>query len=283
MAKIIERDAATLVDLGRYPITDLKDPEARRLIEQGRGELARHGALALPGFLNSKAISLLAAEAERLTPLAFDIVDSHTPYFAPPDFTVPEGDPRNSLQRSAKGGIAFDDMPADAALVRLYLWDELRDFIAALLGEPQLYRHADPIAALNTNVFKEGQELAWHFDRADFVTTLSLQTAKAGGAFEYVPMIRNAEVGDENYAGVAKLLAGDRQGVVTLPLEAGTLALFRGHNSIHRVTKVQGSRPRLVAALSYTREPGQKFSTYARKLFYGRAGAKKQAATSGSG
>ncbi|MGF1608219.1 MAG: hypothetical protein ACFCUQ_02405 [Kiloniellales bacterium] len=51
----------------------------------------------------------------------------------------------------------------------------------------------------------------------------------------------------------------------------GALVLFRGRHSLHRVTPVEGARPRLVAVLSYDSEPGVMLTEYNRKLFYGRA------------
>jgi hypothetical protein len=48
------------------------------------------------------------------------------------------------------------------------------------------------------------------------------------------------------------------------------LSLFRGRQSLHRVTPSRGSSKRLLAALSYVTNPDTIFSAYARKLFYGR-------------
>ena len=259
---------APIVDLARYPIAGLEADEARRLIARCRRDLARTGASALPGFITSTATGALAAEARALAPLAYDIREKHTCYFEPADRSFAQDHPRRRLLFSCKGGVACDQIGHDSVLARLYAWNGLMRFIAAALGEAKLYRHADPMAALNINVFSEDQLLDWHFDRADFSVTLSLQTAVAGGDFEYVPMLRSA--GDENYAGVARVLAGDRYGVRNLRFEPGTLALFRGHNSLHRVTPVRGRRARLVAVLSYVREPGVTFSRYAQRLFYGR-------------
>jgi hypothetical protein len=40
-------------------------------------------------------------------------------------------------------------------------------------------------------------------------------------------------------------------------MAAGALVLFRGRYALHRVTPVEGARPRLLAALSYDPEPGR--------------------------
>jgi hypothetical protein len=273
MSQIVDRpsgeDPGALVDLERYPILDLDAPPACELIARCRRELADVGALALPGFLKPGVTEALAAEARALAPIAYDVKEEHTVYFKPADPSFSGGHPRCRLVHSDKGGVSYDQIPGDATLRRLYQWDGLMAFVAAALGEQRLYRHADELAALNINVAQEGQELNWHFDRTDFSVTLSLQTAEAGGRFEYLPWLRNEN--DQNYAGITRVIDGAREGVQTLPFDAGTLALFRGHYSLHRVTPTRGPRDRLVAVLSYVREPGVTFTPYARQLFYGRS------------
>jgi len=48
--------------------------------------------------------------------------------------------------------------------------------------------------------------------------------------------------------------------------------LFRGRNSMHRVTPVKGCRTRMLAVLAYNIEPGISLSESARLTFYGRLG-----------
>jgi hypothetical protein len=95
-----------------------------------------------------------------------------------------------------------------------------------------------------------------------------LQSPRAGGQFEYVPMLRTPD--DDNPAGVAALLRGDRSGVRTMSPEPGTLALFRGHFSPHRVTPVKGDRQRINAVLAYAGTPDARLSASARRIFFGR-------------
>ena len=259
---------ADLVDRGRYPIDDPESPACRALVGRCRRDLAISGALALPGFLTAEATALLAAEAETLEPFAHRYEAEHTIYFAPPDQNLAPDHPGRRMVRSAKRGVPYDRVPPDALLRALYEWDALLDFVAAVLGETVLYRHDDPLAALNVNVHGAGEELGWHFDRTDFAITLSLRQNEAGGIFEYVPDLRTDE--GEDIAGIAAALDGDRRGVRVMDAAPGTFALFRGHYSLHRVTPGEGAATRLMAALSYVREPNVQFSAYARKLFYGR-------------
>ena len=165
--------------------------------------------------------------------------------------------------------IPYDRIGDDSSLRRLYLWDPLKDFVGAVLGKPRLHRFADPLGACSVNVFVDGGEHGWHFDESEFTVTLMLQAPESGGAFEYVPGIRGRE--DEK-AIVATVLDGDRERVLELPFTAGTLLLFGGRRTLHRVTRVGGARPRLVPVLTYAERPGLRNSEAVRKLFWGRTG-----------
>ena len=75
---------------------------------------------------------------------------------------------------------------------------------------------------------------------------------------------------EENHEGVRARLTGSRSGVIKLENEPGTLSLFRGHHSMHRVTPVEGSTIRINAVLAYAEEPGHTLNELTQKLFYGR-------------
>ncbi|OYX46870.1 MAG: hypothetical protein B7Y97_13180 [Sphingomonas sp. 32-66-10] len=258
--------AAALVDLDRYPIDDLASPEGQALVARCRETFKATGVLALQGFLRPEATALLAAEARGLEGAAYHYATDHTVYFSPPDPDLPADDPRRMTVRTDKGNVPYDLIPRSAHLRAFYEWDATLAFVAAVLDQPGLERHPDPMAALNINVHGEGQELGWHFDRAEFAVTLALQQSEEGGVFQYVPGLRSET--DENYPGVARVIAGAGE-VRELTAPPGTLSLFRGHHSLHRVTPGAGPSKRLLAALSYVTEPTT-FSAYARNLFYGR-------------
>ena len=64
-------------------------------------------------------------------------------------------------------------------------------------------------------------------------------------------------------------LDGDSQGNKRIEPKAGTLNLFRGHYSMHRVTEVQGSRTRIQAILGFSTDPNLKGSLDSSILHYG--------------
>jgi 2OG-Fe(II) oxygenase superfamily len=271
MTTTTERATAlgAIVDLDRYPVHALDTPEGRDLVELCRTRLAAAGACDLEGFLLPHVADAIVAEAVPRRDEGFRTEAVHTIYFDRPlGDEAPEGDPRRSVLRTSKVGLAYDQIPAESPLRALYESEELTRFLSRALEIEPLYRHGDELGALNVMLYGPGDELGWHFDGADFVVTLMLQPSAAGGAFEFVPMLRTAE--DENHAGVNRLLAGDRTGIRGMSAERGTLALFRGHRSPHRVTPIEGDTPRVNAVLSYADRPDARLSTEIRRLFYGR-------------
>ncbi len=261
-------DYADVVDLGRYPIHELDSDRGRALVADCRAELADTGVCNLAGFITPAAVAAMAALASQLRAAAWETDRPHTIYFEPAATDVPVGHPRAHQVRSAKNGIAYDRIPAEAPLRRLYESDDLTTFIAAVLDKPILFRSADPLDALQITTFRPGQELGWHFDRSEFSVTVMYQQASSGGDFEYVPGLRSAA--DENYPAVEKVLQGDQSAIRILPSAPGALAFFRGEHALHRVTPIQGSTPRVNSVLTYGERPDMKLNELTQQLFYGR-------------
>jgi len=255
---------ADWIDLARYPI--LAAPGG--LVEHCRAQLAASGACELPGFLTAEASERMTKESEALIPLGHFADTPATVYIDLPDLSLPEGHPRRAIGRSAVSAVAYDLIPTADALRQLYEWQPLTEFIAAALGKPRLFPYADPFGALNVAVMKAGDELYWHFDQTDFVVSIALRSAEAGGDFEYAPLIRRAD--DENYPAVQRVLEGDRGPVRTIPMTPGTLLLFEGRCSMHRVTPIRGEIERLVALLAYDTKPDTVSSPLLQQVRYGR-------------
>jgi len=257
-----------LIDLARYPILDLSAKAARNLTTHCREQLDKTGACELPGFLKPDSVEILVREADSLAPVAYHSVVTGTPYLAVPDPSLPEDHPRRFFEPTSVGVLAYDQFPTQSVLRQLFEWDPLMEFVAAALKKERLYRYADPMGALNLAVMGDGERLHWHFDQTDFVTSIALRPSEAGGDFEYVPLIRSAA--DENYPRVKNLLNGSDEGVVRLAMHPGTLLLFEGRNSIHRVTPIRGGTTRLVALLAYDTKPATRSSKLLQMARYGR-------------
>ncbi|MBK6871731.1 MAG: hypothetical protein IPG94_10205 [Kineosporiaceae bacterium] len=231
---------ADVVDLDRYPIHDLGSPPGRTLLARCRAELEADGVCSLPGFVRDDAVAEMIELAQELADVAWASQSRHTVYFDPPDATVPDDDPRARLVRSAKHGLAYDQLPAEAPIRRLYENDDLTHFIAAVLGKDIFYRSADPLDAVQ-------------------VTTSGLAGVPASGGINSRGDLRRRAALDD-----------DPSRRVRLASSPGALAIFRGHHALHRVTPVAGSRPRINSVLTYGEVPDMRLNDLTSMIFYGR-------------
>lgn len=258
-------DLNAIVNLDRYPLS------SDSLIRDCKARLEEDGAITLPGFLHPDTVTRLVAEAEAASHLAYYTASTHSVYLSPPDPDLPPDHVFNRQLVSTKGCITTDQVPQDSPLHVLYDDPAFKSFVAGVVGEDGLYPYADSLSSINVHYAPHGKELNWHFDNSEFAITLLLQAPEAGGAFEYVKDLRDAEAGEMNFDGVADLLDG-RTTPDVLDIAPGTLVLFRGRNSIHRVTPTVGDTQRILVVLAYNSEPGIALSESARKTFYGRLG-----------
>jgi hypothetical protein len=262
-------DPTSIIDLDRYPIADLTTETARQVIDAARTDLARNGVAIFPGFVQAEVVAKMARSALALKPRAHLEDVWGTPYLELPDESMPDGHPRRTSVHSLTWCVAYDLIPPTSPSRVLYEWNGLTEFLGEVLERRPLYRMADPLGALNVTLMDEGHIQGWHYDSTDFVVSLALQASEHGGDFECARMIR--DVGDENYPAVQRVLAGDGGGLVeTYPMTPGTLMVFMGRNSLHRVAAVHGHNPRIVALLAYDTTPTANSSDLLKLVRYGR-------------
>ncbi|MGK3122705.1 2OG-Fe(II) oxygenase [Candidatus Pantoea formicae] len=250
----------------RFDLHPLADADWRR---DCREQLNQHGALVLRQFLHPAALQAIITEGDAQRHLAYHTLSKHNVYLMKTDETYSADHPRNRDVISTKGCITDDVIGADSPLRQLYNDELFKNFLCDVLGETALYPYADPLSSINLHYAPDGQELGWHFDNSSFAITLLVQKPHAGGVFQYVKDLRNADAGEMNFDGVAAVL-DQRQPVDALAIEAGDLVLFRGRNSMHRVTPTEGDITRMLAVLAYNTQPGIALSETARMTFYGR-------------
>ena len=251
------------INLGDYPI------DSREFQQTCRQQLDQEGLLVLPNFLNQAAVDAVRAEGIDNLHRAFFSEQQHNVYLSPTDDSFDAQHARNRLVTSSKGCITDDQIPEHSALRKLYDSPSFRSFLCEVLNEKALFDYADPLSSINLHYAKKGQELGWHFDNSSFAITLMIQATECGGQFEYVSGMRDADVGEMNYAGVNDVLDGKIE-PKTLSMHAGALVLFRGRNAIHRVAPNEGDVTRMLAVLAYNTESGVQLSESARQTFYGR-------------
>ena len=249
-----------------------KHPLARAQYAQSCAEiLADKGVLVLTDFIVPAALQDMQEEAKAGQGEAYFCAQNHSVYLTPPDPDFPADHPRNREVVSSKGCICDDVIGADSPLRTLYDSTLFRAFIKTVTGEEALHPYADPLSSINIHYAGRGQELGWHFDNSSFAITLLIEKPDAGSRFEYVKDLRDADAGDMNFESVGALLDGEIQPEV-LEMDPGTMVLFRGRNSIHRVSPNESDKTRMLAVLAYNSQPGIALSESARMTFYGRLG-----------
>jgi len=257
-----------VLDLDRYPLEAPDSAAYAALVTTCRRDLAANGMYNLDGFVRPNAIEQAAAELRpRSASASYTHQRSHNVYFLDRVDGLAADHP--ALRRfDTINHTLCDDQIADTLIHRIYEWQPLVAFLARTMGQPQLYLMADPLARVNVMEYRDGEALNWHFDRSCYTTTLLIQAPLAGGEFEYCSDLRTET--DPNYDGVAAALGGTGRPVQVNPLAPGTLNVFAGKNTLHRVSPVRGARSRLVAVYSYYDRPDVQFSDRERLGFYGR-------------
>ena len=272
------RRLGDLVNLGRYPIGDLTSAEGRALVEKARRDLAATGCASFPCFLAPAALTDAVEEATVAAPVAFETDDTHNAYQLSTDAELGPEHVRNKQMRTRVASTACDELDPSRAIRALYASDELLGLVKAITCAPSIHRLADPLGAASINVFRSGWSHAWHYDESEFTVTLSLVEATQGGAFEFTEPLRRS-VDDLAYDTTAAVInehseygvepAGARcPGVRAAPFAPGTLQIFAGRASLHRVSEVEGER--LVAVYCFSDVEGFVNSPEVQRMFWGR-------------
>ena len=250
-----------------YPLDRPGDAAYRSLVERCRRDLTRDGMFNLDSFVAPETCAdLCAMLLPRSAAEGFRHARRHNIYFRD-DLPLAADHPALRKVETINRTLCADQLQ-DTALAALYLDTDFIRFLADVMDKPALFPMADALAPVNVMAYHAGEALNWHFDRSEFTTTLLLQAPEQGGAFEYRTDLRSAD--EPNYDGVARLLRGEDPDQRSLTLAPGTLNVFRGRNTPHRVTPVEGDRARLIAVFSYFEQPGVRFTEAEQRGFYGR-------------
>ena len=257
-----------IVDVARYAIDPASGAEYDALVDSARAGLAESGVCVLEGFVRRDAIDRIVASVAPREASALHKVKQHNVYRVADDPSLGEHHVRNAKETTTSATLGYDHLSDIAELETLYRSPEMIRFVAACLGFDQLHPYEDALSQINVLFYPPGTSLGWHFDNATFTVTLMLAEAEAGADFEYVPFLRTDT--DPSYDAVAKVVAGDRSAVKTMRQSPGTLVLFRGHTTIHRVTPVVGGSTRLLATFIYSPTPGTRMLAVNQQTFFGR-------------
>ena len=258
------------IDFERYPLD--KAPGAiADTIATCQNQLEKEQYCSLPGFFPMATLVKVVTEVDSLIPKANQANSLRNCYLErTQDPDLPHSHPRNIMNPARYRMIPADLFSDRSSLKKLYFWDPFRDFISQIVGESELYPSADPLQPVNVICYGPGDQSAWHYDSDNaFTMTLMLQSAEAGGVFELAPNTR-CGIEEENLEYVSSVLSGERDRVHTVSRTPGELTIFRGCNSLHRVTQVAGARKRLMAVFVYEKTPGVIGDPVVNQTVYGR-------------
>lgn len=259
-----------LIDLDAFPLDRADSAGYRDLVARCQADLARDGMVNLHGLMRAEAT---VRAVEHIVPAmaagAYMHRATHNIYFKRTVPGLPGDHPALRTSVTTNRKLCADQLTGNP-VIEIYAWPPFAQFLADVMAMPALYPMADPLAAVNVMAYRDGEALGWHFDRSEFTTTLLLQAPDAGGVFEYRQDLRSED--DPNHDGVANLVGGADTQVRQVVLDPGSLNVFRGKNTAHRVTAVAGEHQRIIAVLSYFARPGVVFSDQDRLRFYGRTG-----------
>ena len=283
----------------KYPwLHDLATPEAMAVIAKARQQFKSDGAVIFKDFLDPVALQASVEDCRSQEDDAFTTDDKHTAYLKAPDSSFSANSVYNHEMRTQVASIAFDELSQNSPLTLLYQHPTLLQLVSEIV-EKKLYLSEDPIGCCSINVFRPGYHHSFHFDESEFSTTIMLQEASDPntGLFQYTRPLRDKPddlVLHKVAAAIEKYDENCRQPFVetekgaapvsccapalhTLDFRPGTLSIFSGSRSLHRVTRVEGgtqSQSRLVAVLTFASTPGFVNTPEIQQMFWGRSSAR---------
>ena len=259
--------ALNLIDLERYPISDLDHGDGAAFLQRCQQQIDETGWCSFEGFIRPDAVVALADEANALLPTADTLTIKRTIYQGKPDSSAQASDPKSREYVHRAVQLADDQIPKETLIQQLYQSNILTEFVRRVQNKSHLYHCADEFQALNLVSLEPNSWHAWHYDTTECTVTLLLQAAESGGEFAFLPNSRTDETEDRE--SVDQLLAGDMSKAQSFSRGAGTFTFFRGGYSLHCVSKVEGNRPRVSAVLTYDEQPNRVLSDEINIRIYG--------------
>lgn len=244
----------TLINYKEYPLHDRQSKGYERLIQKNREEFHRTGCLYLSKFLTNETLEIILKEIQSISNnpsmKLFQSFVQHTDNLYQTS-TINS----NENQSSSKTIIAYDQIPDDSLLRKLYSWSNLIDYIRDVIEiYPKLYQSMDRLGALYVNIYRQSNQLSWHTDHSHFFVNLLLQQASNSneGIFQYKTFDQSEIIHRNDF-------------------QSGGFVLFHGRRYSHRVSPVISSiQPRINAILTYDSNPDHQLTEYVLKKFFGR-------------
>jgi len=258
-----------VVNLDAYPISDTKTSDFTALVKELRYTLDTLQYVVLPDFIRFAARQQAVAQVQDVFHLAHNNTVMRNCYLDhQTDPSLPKDHPKNIVNAGSNQILAADLIPDSSPLKTIYYWENMMQLVSGIVGD-SVYAFEDPLGSVNVLCCNRGDHSAWHFDSNNaFTMTLMLQASEGGGEFEMIPNLRADD--DQCYDQVSKALLGNQENAIKIGREEGALCIFRGCNSLHRVTPVEGDRPRIMGTFFYENQPGVLGDPIVNETVYGR-------------
>jgi hypothetical protein len=270
----MEKDTQALpfdevINLEAYPISDISSSDFAALVKELRHTLDSQQYVVLPDFIRPAAREQAVVQIQHALHLAHHNSTIRNCYLENlTDPSLPDDHPKNIVNVGSNRILAADLLPVFSPLKTIYYWENMMRFVAGIVGD-SVYAFEDPLGPVNALCFKRGDHSAWHFDSDNaFTMTLMLQASEGGGKFQMIPSLRTDD--DQCYDQVSKALLGTQEEAITVGREEGALCIFRGCNSLHGVTPVEGDRLRIMGTFFYENQPGVAGDPVVNETIYGR-------------
>jgi hypothetical protein len=284
---IRKESALTNMNLLEYPLHKTNSTQYTTIVANAREQLHKTGCATFPRFFTPAALEQsVQNNSVSKANQAFTTDSYHNAFqLSGIDKNYQQDHPRNLLMRTKVASIAYDELERQGPLYQLYNDERFVEFVKNVTNKKEMYRLGDPLGACTVNVFRPGGFHAWHFDEAEFTTTLCLQQSEQGGEFEFTQPLRQDQNIVECSASVAAVInahscynaaCGEPSlptvSTTTAEFQPGTLQIFAGRYSFHRVKPVPetATKDRLVAVLCFASEPGVVNSPDVQEMFWGR-------------
>jgi hypothetical protein len=276
-------DQQIMINYSEYPIDAASTSEYAAMIKICKEQLRVQGFVSLKNFLDSRCVSSLVSSILDLEQLGvgFYSTERHNVFLednakesSSTDQDAKSLHPRHIQLKSSKLLINANDLVRKAPeLDILFQSTAFLHFIRDVL-QLNLYPSSDEYGKYYANIFNKGDGLNFHFDRSEFSISLILQPADDGGRFQFVPNSREIVEGWSEMPLNTKdlrsaIAASSSKYTLEEPdLAAGDLYLFRGQNSLHRVSEItKGTRINVI--LTFNTEPDVMLNNYTLQKFFG--------------
>lgn len=272
-----------MINYSEYPIDAASTSEYAAMIKICKEQLRVQGFVSLKNFLDSRCVSSLVSSILDLEQLGvgFYSTERHNVFLednAKESSSTDQGakslHPRHIQLKSSKLLINANDLVRKAPeLDILFQSTAFLHFIRDVL-QLNLYPSSDEYGKYYANIFNKGDGLNFHFDRSEFSISLILQPADDGGRFQFVPNSREIVEGWSemplNTEDLRSAIAASssKYTLEEPDLAAGDFYLFRGQNSLHRVSEITTGK-RINVILTFNTEPDVMLNNYTLQKFFG--------------